>query len=130
VGKVAFHLHGDVKALEFAFTGTRRRLVGTTVPESILHTMQKHPGSISAFFEDSVASFDGDLTALVESAVVFVKNRKMSAASDPICNANGRVYNDTFTRIQEIEMALASVRGMSRAKVIAGLIQLRLSAPK
>lgn len=128
-GKPVFRLHGDVKALEFAFVGTRRRLVGTTVPESIYFLMQKHPGSISGFFEDAVAAFDGDLPALVEAAVQFVKNRKLRASSDPIRNANGRVYFETFERIQEIERALASVRGMSRAKVLAGLAQHYLSKP-
>jgi len=125
-GKPVFRLHGDVKSLEFAFVETRRRLVGTTVPESIYFQMQKHPGSISGFFEDAVAAFDGDLTALVEAAVQFVKQRKLRASSDSIRNANGRIYFATFERIQEIEKALASVRGMSRAKVIAGLINLFL----
>ena len=59
--KKGFQLHGDVKALEFAFVGTRRHLVGTTVPESVYLLMQKHPGSISGFYEDAVTNFDGDL---------------------------------------------------------------------
>ena len=107
--------------------GTRRRLVGTTVPESIYFQMQKHPGSISGFYEDAVTAFDGDLTALVGAAVQFVKQRKLRAGVDPLRNANGRVYSDTFEYIQEIETALKTVRGMSRAKVIAGLIQLLLN---
>jgi len=121
-GKPGFQLHGDVKALEFAFVATRRHLVGTTVPESVYLLMQKHPGSISGFYEDAVAAFDGDLVALVGAAVQFVKERKLRATTDPIRNANGRVYTETYERIQEIEKALATVRGMSRAKVISGLI--------
>jgi hypothetical protein len=117
-------LHGDIKGLELAFVETRRRLIGTTVPESVLFQMQKHPGSISGFYEDAVARFDGDLPALVEAAVQFVKQRKLRAGSDPIRTANGRVYLTTLQRIQEIERALETVRGMSRAKVLAGLIQL------
>lgn len=127
-GKAAFRLHGDVKSLEFAFVETRRRLVGTTVPESIYLKMQKHPGSISGFYEDAVAAFDGDLPSLVEAAVQFVKQRKLRASSDSIRNANGRIYFATFERIQEIEKALKSIKGMSRAKVIAGLIQLFLTS--
>lgn len=129
-GKTEFQLRGDVKALEFAFVGARRRLVGTTVPESVYLLMQKHPGSISGFYEDAVAAYDGDLTALVEAAVHFVKVRKLRATSDPIRNANGRVYAETFARIQELEKALATVRGMSRAKVISGLIALFLNKGK
>jgi hypothetical protein len=71
-----------------------------------------------------VNGFDGNLPALVEAAVQFVKQRKLRASSDPIRTSNGRVYITTLERIQEIEKALASVRGMSRAKVLAGLIQL------
>jgi len=125
-GKAGFRLHGDIAPLEFAFVGTRRRLVGTTVPESVYLRMQKHPGSISGFFEDAVTNFDGDLPALVEAAVQFVKQRKLRAVTDPIRNANGRVYFETFERIQEIEKALVTVRGMSRAKVISGLVWLQL----
>jgi hypothetical protein len=129
-GKVPPKLHGDIKGLELAFVETRRRLVGTTVPESVFFKMQKHSGSISGFYEDAVNGFDGNLPALVEAAVSFVKQRKLRASSDPIRTANGRVYLTTLERIQEIEKALASVRGMSRAKVLAGLIQLFQSKSK
>jgi len=129
-GKAGFRLHGDVTPLEFAFVGTRRRLVGTTVPESVYLMMQKHPGSISGFFEDAVTNYDGDLPALVEAAVQFVKQRKLRAVTDPIRNANGRVYFETFERIQEIEKALSTVRGMSRAKVIAGIVEMYLNQQK
>jgi hypothetical protein len=54
-------------------------LIGTTVSESVFYLMQKHPGSISGFYEDAVAAFDGNLTALVEAAVLFVKQRKLRA---------------------------------------------------
>ena len=123
-GKVPPKLHGDIKGLELAFVETRRSLVGTTVPESVFFQMQKHPGSISGFYEDAVNGFDGNLPALVEAAVQFVKQRKLRASSDPIRTANGRVYMETLDRVRQIETALASVRGMSRAKVLAGLIQL------
>ena len=89
--------------------------------------MQKHPGSVSGFYEDAVAAFDGNLPALVEAAVRFVKQRKLNAATDPIRNANGRVFQETFDRIKEIENALSSVRGMSRAKVISGLASIYIS---
>lgn len=126
-GKVPPKLHGDIKGLELAFVETRRRLVGTTVPESVFFRMQKHPGSISGFYEDAVSKFDGDLPVLVEAAVQFVKQRKLQAGSDPIRTANGRVYMTTFERIQEIENALVSIKGMSRSKVLAGLLQLLIT---
>lgn len=129
-GKVPPKLHGDIKGLELAFVETRRRLVGTTVPESVFFQMQKHPGSISGFYEDAVNGFDGNLPALVEAAVQFVKQRKLRASTDPIRTANGRVYFTTFERIQEIEKALATVKGMSRAKVLAGLLLLYLTQIK
>ncbi len=109
-----------------AFKDARRSLVGSTVPKSILVQMQEHPGSISGYYEDAVAAFDGDLPALVVAAVRFVRDRKLNAPTDPIHIANGRVHRETFDRIEEIEQALVTVKGMSRAKVIAGLIQLKL----
>ena len=122
----AFPLHGDISGLEMAFKDIRRTLVGSTVPGSILAQMLEYPGSISGYFEDAVAAFDGDLPALVMAAVRFVRERKLRATTDPIQVANGRVHPETFNRIKEIEQALAPVKGMSRAKVMAGLIQLKL----
>lgn len=115
-------LHGDLRGLENVFVETRRKLVGTTVPESVYLLMQQHPGGISGFFEDAVLAFNGDLPTLVESSVRFVRARKLRASSDPIRNANGRVFPETYARIREVECALSSVKGMSRAKVLSGLI--------
>lgn len=122
-------LHGDIKALEFAFVAARRRLVGTTVSESLLAKMQAHPGGIGAFYEEAVGAFNGDLEALVAAAVQFMRDRKRRSHEDPIRIANGRVEPETFEKIQKIETALASIRGMSRAKVIAGLVQLAINHP-
>lgn len=124
-----FVLHGDVAALALAFVATQRRLVSVSVPDSLYLKLQAYPGGVSQFYEDAVAKFDGDLRALVEAAVQFVDNRRLRAPEDPARNASGRVLPHTYETIRKIEVALVSVRGMSRAKVLAGLIQLRLIQP-
>lgn len=120
-------LHGDVEALTLAFVPAQRRLVSASVPESLYMKLQAYPGGVSQFYEDAVAKFDGDLKALVEAAVAFIENRRARAAEDPARNASGRVQPQTFETIRKIELALAPVRGMSRSKVLAGLIQLKVS---
>jgi hypothetical protein len=119
-------LRGDLAGLTYAFVGSPRRLVTCPVPDSIYLKLQHYPGGISHFFEESVASFDGNLNALVEAAVAFVDSRRFRASKDPPRNASGRVLPATFDKIQKIQEALAEIRGMSRAKVIAGLIQLKI----
>jgi hypothetical protein len=119
-------LRGNLADLTYAFVGRPRRLVTCPVPDSIYQKIQNHPGGVSHFIEDAVASFDGDLNALVIAAVAFVDNRRFRASTDPPRNASGRVLPATFAKIQQVQDALASIRGMSRAKVVAGLVQLFL----
>ncbi|HNX38819.1 MAG TPA: hypothetical protein PKI15_10715 [Candidatus Cloacimonadota bacterium] len=119
-------LHGDVSTLKDAFVSRPRCLVTCPVPDSIYQKLQKHPGGISAFYEEAVAAFDGDLVALVNAAVAFVEVRRSRAGLDPPRNASGRIMPSTFTKIRKIEDALSDIRGMSRAKVMAGLINLQL----
>ena len=120
-------LRGDLSDLTFAFVGRPRRLVTCPVPDSLYQKLQSYPGGVSHFIEDSVSSFNGDLNALVEAAVVFVDERRFRASTDPPRNASGRILPATFAKIQQIQDALASIRGMSRAKVLAGLVRLHQS---
>jgi hypothetical protein len=120
-------LRGDLSGLTYAFVGRPRRLVTCPVPDSIYQRIQNHPGGVSHFIEKAVASFDGDLHALVNAAVTFVDNRRFRASTDPPRNASARLLPATFAKIEQIQNALSSIRGMSRAKVIAGLIHLSLS---
>jgi hypothetical protein len=120
-------LHGDVTKLTYAFVSHPRRLVTCPIPDSIYIKIQAYPGGVSRFLEDAVASFDGDLEALVAAAVIFVDGRRFNASSDPPRNASGRVLPSTLEKIQMIQNALKGIRGMSRAKVLAGLIHLSLT---
>jgi hypothetical protein len=119
-------LHGDLSDLTYAFIGHPRRLVTCPVPDSVYLKLQNYPGGISHFIEDAVASFDGDLKDLVVAAVAFVDARRYGASTDPPRNASARILPSTLEKIQRIHTALADIRGMSRAKVLAGLIQLQL----
>lgn len=119
-------LWGDVSGLTDVFVGQRRRTVSCPVPESIYLRLQQHPGGVSRFIEDAVESFDGDISALVIAAVDFVHFRRQRAPLDPPRNASGRLLPASMEKIQMIQEALSSIRGITRAKVIAGLIQLHL----
>jgi len=119
-------LYGDIESLKFVFINSQKKLISTSVSDSILIKIQAYPGGMSRFFEDAVAEFTGDLRALVVASVQFVDERRGRASEDPARNASVRVLPATFERIQKIHNALATVRGMSRAKVLAGLVQLKL----
>ncbi|HNX37584.1 MAG TPA: hypothetical protein PKI15_04425 [Candidatus Cloacimonadota bacterium] len=119
-------LWGDVSKLTNAFAGQLRRTVSCPVPESVYLKLQQYPGGVSRFIEDAVESFNGDLNALVVAAVDFVNYRKQRAPQDPSRNASGRLLPSSMEKIQMIQAALSSIRGVTRAKIIAGLIQLHL----
>ena len=119
-----FQLTGDLTGLELAFLSSRRHLIGTTVPESVHASMQRYPGGIGGFYEDAVTAFDGDLESLVRAALTFIQDRKRQAARDPSRSANGRVSEGTAKKVSAIQQALAGLKGSSRAKILAGLIQL------
>lgn len=119
-------LHGDLADLTYAFVGSPRRLVTCPVPDSVYQKLQNHPGGVGRFYEEAVAAFDGNLNSLVTAAVTFVDARRFRAAVDPPRNASGRVLPATFAKVEQIQQALVSIRGMSRAKVLAGLVQLHL----
>jgi hypothetical protein len=119
-------LFGDVESYKYVFVSSQRKLISLSVPDSILVKLQAYPGGVSKFLEDTVASFNGDLRTLVEASIKFVEGRRTRAPSDPARNASVRVLPGTFSKIQQIHSALSSIRGMSRAKVLAGMVQLGL----
>ncbi len=123
-------LHGDIAPLTHIFRGFKRSPVSTSVPESIYIKLQKYPGGISKYYDDAVAGFDGNLPALVNAAAKFVDERRLRAPQDPPRNATGRVLPKTFDTIRKIEAALADIQGMSRAKVLAGVVQLKLQTSR
>jgi hypothetical protein len=89
--------------------------------------MLDFPGGVSAFYEHALGSFNGDLAALLDAAAQFAEYRKRARQTIAIRSANGRISKAAFEKIKTIEAALKGIRGMSRAKVLAGLIQSLLS---
>ena len=124
-------LHGDLGSLKDAFTGRAKKTVTCPMTDSVRLKLEKHPLGISGFIEEAVMSFDGDLPTLVRGAVSFCDNRTGRMPDDPISNVSARLLPETFAKIEAITAALkvVPVRGASRAKVVAGLIQLKLSKP-
>jgi len=121
-------LPDELRGLELSFLAPPRFFVSVSVPEHIYRRLQRY--GISKFFEEAVASFDGDLKALVEASLELMKARRERNPTEAICNANGRVLRETRQKIESIKDSLAGIRGVSRAKVLAGLVQLKLNALK
>lgn len=117
------------KDLRYIFVSPPKFLVGTTVPESFYFRLLDYPGGISQFYEDAIRKFDGDLEALLKASAAFNQFRRQSRPTTPIRSANGRVSQETHDRVLAIEHDLKHVRGISRAKVLAGLIQLAFGTP-
>lgn len=116
----------DPEDIRFIFVAPPKFVVGTTVPESVYFTLLDYKGGVSQFYTDAVTNFNGNLEALVTAAALFAVERRRTRQESPIRTANGRVPKEIFHRILELEKALGGIRGMSRAKVLSGLIQLRL----
>jgi hypothetical protein len=116
----------EPRDIRYIFVQPPKFLVGTTVSDAIYYRLLDYEGGISKFIEDALASFDGNLDALLTAAVQLAEDRKRSSKVAGIRTANGRVSKAAYSRIKEIEAALTNVRGISRAKVLSGLIKLFL----
>lgn len=128
-GVGGLRLHGDLSNLKDAFTCRAKHSVTCPMTESIRQRLEGHPRGVSGFLEEAVSTFDGDLPALVRAAVTFCENRRDRMPEDHISNVSARLLPETFAKIATITTALKGVpvRGASRAKVVAGLIQLQLN---
>jgi len=112
--------------IRYIFVSPPKFTIGTTVPEPVYMVLLDYPGAISRFFEDAIFGFNGDLDSLVNAAALFFAERKKARKDVPIRNAVGRVSEGANKKIGLIEEALSGVRGISKAKILAGLIQLHL----
>lgn len=121
-------LPDDLKDFKFSFLKPPKYFISLSVPESLYRQLQRY--GISRFFEEATVEFDGDLRSLLTASLQFMEARKNRKPMEAICNANGRVLKETLQRIEGIKESLAGVRAMSRAKVLAGLVQLKLSTRK
>lgn len=118
----------DLGDLQYLFVSKPKFTVGTTVPEPVYLKLLKYPGGISKFYEDAITEFDGNLESLLRAASVFAAERRQSRQDTPVRAVNGRISETSYRRVQEMERGLASIRGMSRAKVLAGLMHLKLTS--
>jgi len=124
----ATFLPDDLKDFKFSFLKPPKYFISLSVPESLYRQLQHY--GISRFFEEATAEFNGDLRSLLSASLQFMEARKNRKPMEAICNANGRVLKETLQKIEGIKESLAGVRGMSRAKVLAGIVQLKLNAMK
>jgi len=121
-------LPDDLKDFRLSFLKPPKYFVSLSVPESLYRQLQHY--GISRFFEEAAVEFDGDLRSLLTASLQFMEARKNRKPMEAICNANGRVLKETLQKIEGIKDSLAGVRAMSRAKVLAGLVRLKLNRMK
>ena len=117
----------DGSDLRDIFIRPAKFVVGTTVPDPVYFQLLDYPGGISGFYEDAVAKFNLDLETLLIASARFADERKQSRQTIAIRAANGRISKAAHQKIQQIEAALKGIRGISKAKVLSGLIQLYLN---
>lgn len=121
-------LPDDLKAFRLSFLKPPKYFVSLSVPESLYFRLRRY--GISKFYEEAVASFDGDLRSLLTASLEFMEARKNRKPMEAVCNLNGRVLKETLQKIEGIKESLEGIRNMSRAKVLAGLVQLKLNTMK
>lgn len=112
--------------LRYIFVSPPKYVVGTTVPDPVYFQLLDHPGGISAFYEEALMKFSGSMEELLNAAVHFSAERKLSRQTNAIRSANGRISKAAHDRLLAIEGNLKGIRGISKAKLLAGLIQLFL----
>ena len=117
----------DGRDLRYIFVSPPKFVVGTTVPDPVYFLLLDFPGGISGFYEEAIAKFNGDMEALLRAAAQFSDLRKQSRQTTAIRSANGRVTKGAQEKILSMEASLKGIRGMSKAKILAGLIQLYIN---
>ena len=65
-----------LEALQNIFLSPPKFVVGTTASEAAYRVMVGTKGGLSAFWEDAIQSFDGDLEGLVRAAAAFEEERR------------------------------------------------------
>lgn len=121
-------LPDDLKDFRLSFLKPPKYFVSLSVPESLYFRLRRY--GISKFYEEAVATFDGDLRSLLTASLEFMEARKNRKPMEAVCNLNGRVVKETLQKIESIKDSLEGIRNMSRAKVLAGLVQLKLNTMK
>jgi len=121
-------LPDDLKDFRLSFLKPPKYFISLSVPESLYFRLRRY--GISKFYEEAVEAFDGDLRSLLTASLEFMEARKNRKPMDAVCNLNGRVVKETLQKIESIKDSLEGIRNMSRAKVLAGLVQLKLNTMK
>lgn len=115
-----------LERLQDVFMTPAKRVLTTSVSEEVFHILVATKGGISTFWEDAITGFDGDLEALVLAAVAFEEDRTRARHESVVRGASGRVRQELYDRVLEIEHSLTGIKRMSRSKVMAGLAKLLL----
>lgn len=116
--------------LQNVFIYARKRVVGTTVPQSIYDVLQSHTRGTSGFLEDAISAFEGSLAELLDAAAEFERRRKHRGQQEEVLPINGRVPVACHERVLELEALCKErkIKRISRSKIVAGFIQKKLIA--
>lgn len=116
----------DLQEFRFSFLKPPKFFLSLSVPEGLYHQLRRY--GISKFYEEAIDAFDGDLRGLLTASLQFMEMRKNRPFLEARCNANGRVVKEHLKKLEDIRASLEGIKNLSRAKVLAGLVQLKLNA--
>ncbi|WP_306599190.1 hypothetical protein [Geothrix sp. 21YS21S-2] len=121
-------LFGDLSEVKNLFKSRPRKSVTLGMARSIKAKVALEQRGLSGFLEGAILSFDGNLPALWTAAVHFCECRRLHAPEDSIENATARISWTAFERLEAIVGALVNreVAGVTRSRVLCGLVELRL----
>lgn len=115
--------HEDIARIQAMFKPPYRHLISTTVPRSIYITAVRYPEGTGALFEKLIMEFNGEFEPLMRAAACLSLNRRENAKKDPPTTLSGRIGAPAGFKLEEMMEVLSPIRGISRSKVLAGLIQ-------
>lgn len=124
----ADNLPEDLREFRFSFLKPPKFFLSLSVPEGLYHQLRRY--GISKFYEEAIDAFDGDLRGLLTASLQFMEMRKNRPVLEARCNANGRVIKAHLKKLEDIRASLEGIKNLSRAKVLAGLVQIKLNAMK
>lgn len=124
----AVRFFGDTERVKGIFAPNPRKPITLLTTTAMRRAICQPPQGASGFMEDAILSFDGNLPALWEAARTFCDARKSHEDQDNLCHTCGRISKEAMDVLNKIQEALVAreVVGVSRAKVLAGLVELKL----
>lgn len=119
--------HADLAAVRDLFLPRPRRTVTLPLPRSLKTELARDGQDMGRYIEVAVISFTEDLATLWSAAYDFCRTRRHQAPDDAVENTSARISQEAFERVEALAETLRAheVQGVTRARVLSGLIALR-----